>query len=59
MFFVIQMVYVLSFSPNYETHPRFGQALKIARDAGVDILAYSCKITPDSMTIDKIVPVIL
>lgn len=59
VFFVIQMEDVHSFSPNYETHPRFGRALKNARDAGVDILAYSCKITPDSMTIDKTVPVIL
>ena len=59
VFFVIQMENVLSFSPNYDTHARFGQALKDARDAGVDILAYSCVVTPDTMVIDKPVPVIL
>lgn len=59
VFFVIQMENVHAFSPNYETQPRFGEALKAARAAGVDILAYSCKITPDSMVIDKPVQVIL
>ena len=59
VFFVIQMEDVISFSPNYDTQPRFGQALKKAEAAGVKILAYSCKVTPDSLEIDKPVPVIL
>ena len=59
VFFVIQMEDVLSFSPNYDTQPRFGQALKEAQSAGVQILAYSCKVTADSLEIDKPVPVIL
>lgn len=59
VFFVIQMEDVLSFSPNYDTQPRFGQALKEAQSAGVHILAYSCKVTADSLEIDKPVPVIL
>ena len=59
VFFVIQMEDVISFSPNYDTQPRFGQALKNAEAAGVKILAYSCKVTPDSLEIDKPVPVTL
>ena len=59
VFFVIQMEDVISFSPNYDTQPRFGQALKNAEAAGVKIIAYSCKVTPDSLEIDKQVPVIL
>jgi len=59
IFFVIQMEDVHTFSPNYDTQPRFGQALKNARDAGVDILAYNCKVTSDSMVIDKPVKIIL
>jgi len=59
VFFVIQMEDVLSFSPNYDTQPRFGQALKEAQSAGVQVLAYSCKVTVDSLEIDKPVPVIL
>ena len=58
-FFVIQMEDVKSFSPNYDTHPQFGRALKEAQAAGVHILAYSCKVTPDTLEIDKPVPVIL
>ena len=59
VFFVIQMEDVISFSPNYETQPQFGRTLKDAEKAGVKILAYSCKVTPDSLEIDKAVPVIL
>ena len=59
VFFVIQMEDVISFSPNYATHPQFGDALKQAQTAGVHILAYSCKVTPDTLEIDKPVPVIL
>ena len=59
VFFVIQMEDVISFSPNYDTQSRFGQALKNAEAAGVKILAYSCKVTPDSLEIDKPVPIIL
>ena len=59
VFFVIQMEDVISFSPNYETQPQIGRALKDAEKAGVKILAYSCKVTPDSQEIDKPVPVIL
>ena len=59
VFFVIQMENVISFSPNYTTHPQFGDALKQAQTAGVHILAYSCKVTPDTLEIDKPVPVIL
>ncbi len=59
VFFVIQMENVVSFSPNYDTHPQFGQALKAAAATGVHILAYSCKVTPDTLELDKPVPVIL
>ena len=36
-----------------------GEALKQAQAAGVQIIAYSCKVTPDTLEIDKPVPVIL
>ncbi|MBQ5327352.1 MAG: DNA/RNA nuclease SfsA [Oscillospiraceae bacterium] len=59
VFFVIQMEDAVSFSPNYDTQPRFGRALKKAREAGVEILAYSCRVTPERLEIDKPVPVVL
>lgn len=54
---VIQMKDVRYFEPNRETHPKFGETLKEAADAGVHILAYDCAITEDSMKICDPVPV--
>ena len=58
-FFVIQMEDVTDFAPNDDTHPAFGAALRQAAAAGVQVAAYSCRVTPDSMTIHRPVPVIL
>lgn len=57
--FVIQMERVKYFTPNRKTHPEFAQALCMAAQSGVEILAYDCRVTPDSMTIHAPVPVIL
>ena len=51
--FVVQMKGMRDVSPNYDTHPEFGEALAKAAEAGVSILAYDCKVTPDSLTIDS------
>ena len=51
--FVIQMEGVAYFAPNEATDPAFAGALRAARDAGVHILAYDCRVTPDSMTINR------
>ncbi len=55
--FVIQMADVRYLHPNDTTDPAFGQALREADDAGVQILAYDCTVTPDSMTVCKPVAV--
>lgn len=55
--FVIQMAGVDGFSPNDRTHPEFGQALRRAAKAGVEILAYECDVTPEEVTITEKVPV--
>lgn len=54
--FVIQMENVRWFAPNDETHPEFGQALRRAAQAGVEILAMDCAVTPQSLTMGKPVP---
>ena len=51
--FVIQMERALYFTPNRKTHPQFADALCDAQNAGVQLLAYTCKVTPDEMKIDK------
>lgn len=57
--FVIQMEDVRYFTPNRDTHPQFAEAICKAAKAGVEILAYDCKVTPDSMEIHRKVPVVL
>ena len=59
VFFVVQMADVWDFSPNDKTHPEFGQALRKAAAAGVQVLAYTCRVTPEEVTIDCPIPVIL
>ncbi len=51
MLFVIQMADVKYLHPNDATDPAFGQALRQAAAAGVQILAMDCRVTEDSMTI--------
>lgn len=55
--FVIQMSDVICLHPNDNTDPAFGDALRNAAAAGVQILAYDCSVTPDTMRIRNPVPV--
>lgn len=57
--FVIQMSDVIRFEPNNKTHLAFGLALKEAVNAGVHVLAYDCMVEPDSIKINKAVPVLI
>ncbi|MCQ2551186.1 MAG: DNA/RNA nuclease SfsA [Clostridia bacterium] len=49
--FVVQMKGVKEFTPNDETHRAFGDALRLARKKGVEVLCYDCQVTPDSLQI--------
>lgn len=55
--FVLQMGGMKDFAPNDVTHPAFGDALRRAAAAGVEVLAMECAVTPDSLTIAAPVPV--
>lgn len=57
--FVIQMSEVRSFSPNDETHPAFGEALRRAAASGVAVLAYECAVSVGEVRMTKEVPIIL
>ena len=59
LLFVIQMDDVRHFEPNRSTDPSFADALKEAADAGVNILAYTCTVTPDSIELKDPVEVVL
>ena len=52
MVFVIQMKGVSVFRPNDSTHRQFGDALRLACQKGVNIIAVDCRVTPDTMEID-------
>ena len=57
LLFVVQMKGIKKVVPNDQTHPAFGEALRRAAAAGVQILAVDCKVTADSLEIDRYVPV--
>ncbi len=59
VFFVIQMKGVSYFTPNTDTHPAFAEALRRAKEAGVEILAYDCNVTPDSIVVSDPVDAVL
>lgn len=58
-FFVVQMEGVDFFTPNTDTHPAFGEALKRAAAAGVKVTAWDCHVESSSISIQREVPVVL
>ena len=57
--FVIQMKGIHEFRPNDVTHKAFGDALRLASENGVRIIAMDCIVTSYSMTVDAPVKVVL
>ena len=55
--FVVQMEDVRYLHPNDATDPNFGQALREAAAAGVEVLAVDCQVVTDSMTVRDFVEV--
>ena len=49
--FVVQMEGVRWFEPNDKTHPQFGQTLRQAVQAGVQVMALECAVKPDWLKI--------
>lgn len=57
--FVIQMSDVKVFKANEEMHKAFAETLTRVHEKGVNVLAYECLVTEDSIRISKQVPVIV
>lgn len=57
--FVIQMEGMKRFEPNDATHPQFGDALRQAKAAGVEVLAVDCLVRPDELVLHRPVEVCL
>ena len=50
--FVVQMERARYFTPNRKTHPEFADALCEAKQAGVELLAFLCTVSPVEMKMD-------
>ncbi len=55
--FVIQMEGMKVFTPNDTRHKAFGEALREAKAKGVEVIAYGCKVTENTLTATHVVPV--
>lgn len=54
---IVQMSGCTAFRPNWETDPAFCQALRDARAAGVEVRAVDCRVTPNTVTANRELPV--
>lgn len=54
---IVQMGGCTAFRPNRETDPAFCRALSDARAAGVEVRAVDCRVTPNTVTANRELPV--
>lgn len=59
LLFVVQLENAAGFTPNKVTDPEFATIVKEAIDAGVEVLAYRCMVTPSEVRIIDQIPVVL
>ena len=57
--FVIQTDEAKYFTPNIVTHHEFGEALKYAKQSGVEIIAVKCSVSQDEINITEQVDVVV
>ncbi len=55
--FVVQREDAAAFAPHTEADPEFDAAFRQAMDAGVEALAYSCRVTEKEVTLDRALPI--
>lgn len=59
LIFVVQMGDVRYLTPNRRTHPAFGEAMEVALNSGVNLLAYDCCVSSNEIWLDKQVAIVL
>jgi sugar fermentation stimulation protein A len=57
--FVVQREDAVTFAPNDEADPTFGQALQEAANAGLEVYAYLCRVSRDEVALDRPIPVVV
>ena len=59
LLFVVQLEYANGFTPNKVTDPAFAEVVEEAINAGVEVLVYRCKVSPDEVKITEKIPLVL
>ena len=57
MVYLIQRADADRFSLARDVDPTYGEAFDAARSAGVEMLAYACRISPDEIVVERPLPV--
>ncbi len=57
--FIVQRDDATIFTPNIEMDPLFGEAVKAAKEHGVEFYAYNCIVTPDYVSINQELEIII
>jgi sugar fermentation stimulation protein A len=58
IFFVVQRGDVEELRPADQIDPEYGRMLRAARDAGVELIAYRARVTPESISLETRLPVV-
>ena len=59
MLFLVQRGEAAAFTPADAIDPEYGRLLRAAVTGGVEALAFRTKVTPEEVTIDRVLPVLL
>lgn len=59
IFFLIQLEGATHFTPNINTDPEFTESLKLAKENGVELLAYDSHVTENRITLNNKIPIII
>jgi len=54
--FLVQRADAVAFDLARDIDPRYGRAFDLAVAAGVEVLAYRCRLTPEEITIEDRIP---
>lgn len=57
--FVVKFQPVRGLKPNTTRHPDFTESLRLAKEKGVHIMAVTCKVLPDEVSITEEIPVLI
>lgn len=57
--FIVQREDAIAFTPNTMMDPAFGEAVRKGKDAGIEFYAFKCQVTPNFVSIDRELDIII